>query len=173
MPGAAFLEGDRLTLSTVEEDDLPFLVDLTNDPDVRRSTSGHAPRNLRDRREWFESLGEGDDVALLARAEGERVGLVSLDGVHETWGRAEVGYTVAPAHWGNGYATEAVELLVAYAFDERRLHKVAARTYATNAASERVLEKAGFEREATLACEAFVDGEYVDLHCWRRFAEEG
>lgn len=58
-----------------------------------------------------------------------------------------------------------------YGFRERRLNKVAARTYATNAASERVLEKAGFERGATLEREAFVEGAYVDVNCWRRFVD--
>lgn len=105
MPGATFLEGDRVTLTTVEEADLPFLVELLDDPDVRRSTSRSAPRNRQAQRDWFESLGESDGVVLLARADGDRVGLVSLDGVVEPWGRAEVGYTVAPDHWGNGYAS--------------------------------------------------------------------
>jgi RimJ/RimL family protein N-acetyltransferase len=60
-----------------------------------------------------------------------------------------------------------VALLTGYAFDERRLEKLAATVYEHNPASMRVLEKAGWHEEAVLEREAFVGGDRVDLH---RFA---
>lgn len=57
----------------------------------------------------------------------------------------ELGYWIAPAHWGRGYAGEAVRavLSVARALGHRR---VVARHFVDNQASGRVLEKAGFQR---------------------------
>ncbi|MFC7176520.1 GNAT family N-acetyltransferase [Halosegnis marinus] len=121
-----------------------------------------------DEREWIE---EGEGTHLLVTADGERVGLIGYEPVEEPWGVAELGYFLDPGAWGNGYATAAVELVTTHAFRERRYEKVVAGVYATNPASARVLEKAGFEREAVLEREAFRDGERVDLHRYALFAD--
>ena len=164
MPGPVFLRGDRVDLHPIEESDLPFLVEAMNDPDVWRTLRSRSPMNRQQEREWFEGLADREGVVLLVVAEGDPVGSVGYGDVDGNWGTAEVGYVVHPDHWGNGYATEAVTLLTGYAFDERRLEKLAAGVYAHNPASMRVLEKAGWHGEAVLEREAFVGGERVDLH---------
>jgi RimJ/RimL family protein N-acetyltransferase len=164
MPGPIFLEGDSVTLHPVEEEDLGFLQRLVNDPRVRRGIQSVAPLTLEDEREWHESVVEGDDVHLLVCDDDGPVGVVGLNALDESDGTAEVGYFLAPGSWGNGYATDAVERAVAYAFTERRLHKVYANVFASNDASRRVLEKAGFEREGVHREQCFVDGEHVDIY---------
>jgi RimJ/RimL family protein N-acetyltransferase len=77
-----------------------------------------------------------------------------------------------PSAWGNGYATDALREICRYGFDERRLNKVVARAYETNPASNRVLEKVGFEQEGTFRQEAFVRGEFVDIHRYGLLAAE-
>jgi RimJ/RimL family protein N-acetyltransferase len=56
-------------------------------------------------------------------------------------GQAEVGYVLDPAHYGRGYATEAVEALLRLGFEDLGLHRAAARCDARNAASWRVMER--------------------------------
>jgi len=63
---------------------------------------------------------------------------------------AEVGYWIGQECWGRGIATEALRLFTGYAFDRLGLLRVFALPFADNAASIRVLEKAGFQREGTL-----------------------
>ncbi len=92
--------------------------------------------------------------------------------VNDRWGTAEIGYMIAPDEWGNGYATDALRTLTAHAFRERRIHKLSAQVYETNDASQRVLEKAGYSQEGIFREEAFVDGEYVDVHRYGLLAEE-
>lgn len=165
MPGAAFLEGETVTLRTLEEEDLPFCRDAVNDPDVRGSIETTRPMSLAAEREWFEDLQANDDhVVLLICVDGEPVGTVGLDGIDRRAGVAEIGYLVVPSHWGNGYATAAVELLAGYAFDELRLNRVQAHVYEFNEASKRVLEKAGFEAEGVKREGDFVAGAHVDVH---------
>ena len=65
---------------------------------------------------------------------------------------------------GEGYATAATELLVGYAFDQRRLNKLIANAFDFNAGSQRVLEKVGFVEEGIRREEAFVNSEFVDIH---------
>lgn len=74
---------------------------------------------------------------------GRLVGDVGLSPADEEPGVIKVGYTIAPAFQGRGYATEAVGALVAYAFDTLEADIVRAYASAQNAPSVRVAEKVG------------------------------
>jgi RimJ/RimL family protein N-acetyltransferase len=76
---------------------------------------------------------------------------------------AEVGYWLGHEFWGQGIATAALRLLTAHAFEANpELRRLWAVPYATNAASARVLEKAGYVREGTLRRSAIKDGQILD-----------
>ena len=76
---------------------------------------------------------------------------------------AEVGYWIGVPFWGRGIATEAVRRITATAFlrhaDLRRLYAL---PFASNAASARVLEKAGYRREAVMRQSAIKEGIVQD-----------
>ena len=61
-------------------------------------------------------------------------------------GEAEIGYGIVSSRQGRGYATEAVQAMLAMAWADSRVRTVVAGTDPGNAASQRVLEKAGFRR---------------------------
>jgi RimJ/RimL family protein N-acetyltransferase len=75
---------------------------------------------------------------------------------------AELGYEIAPAWWGHGYATEAARAMVGFAFDALRVHSVAAWCVADNAGSIRVLEKVGLRQEGRLVQTDFYKGRWWD-----------
>jgi ribosomal-protein-alanine N-acetyltransferase len=79
---------------------------------------------------------------------------------------AEIGYWIGEPYWGNGYATEAVKLLVGFAFGELNLLRVYASVYDYNAASVRVLQKCGFHREAILKSSIIKEGKLHDEHLY-------
>lgn len=66
------------------------------------------------------------------------------------------------ASWGQGYATEAAEALLSWAFDALDLNRVQGETDTRNLGSARVLEKLAFTREGTLREDCIVDGEVSD-----------
>ncbi|MFB6176302.1 MAG: GNAT family N-acetyltransferase [Halobaculum sp.] len=163
MPGAIFLRGDELTLRPVEPGDSEFLNRNRNDPRVRE----WLPRARPQQRVETESRIEGDEdekggVTLLACRDGDPVGVVSLFAVSNDSGRATVSAWIDPEYHGDGYGTEATELLVEYAFTERRLHKLVAGALADNDPSRAVLESVGFREEGRQRDHYFVDGEYRD-----------
>lgn len=161
MPGPVFLAGDRVDLRTVEPDDAPFLARGRNHPEVRRWLPRAHPQSVGAAREAIEG-DERDGVSLLACDGDEPVGVVSLFLEVPESGRAMLGAWVAPEAQGEGYGTAATDLLVEYAFHERRLRKLEAGALATNGASRAVLESVGFEREGRMADHYVVDGERVD-----------
>jgi RimJ/RimL family protein N-acetyltransferase len=76
--------------------------------------------------------------------------------------QGEVGYVFNPAYHGRGLATEAVGALLRLGFEGLGLHRIAGHLDARNAASARVLERAGLRREAHLVENEFVKGEWTD-----------
>jgi ribosomal-protein-alanine N-acetyltransferase len=164
MPGPLFREGERVELRPVEPDDVEFLQRLVNHPEVRAGTAQFEPLNGPAEADWVERRAEEPGANFLVTANGDRVGTVGVVDPNDAWGTAELGYMVAPAEWGNGYATDAAREAAGWAFEERGLEKLTASAYAHNEASRRVLEKVGFTEEGVLRAEALVGGERVDLH---------
>lgn len=81
---------------------------------------------------------------------------------------AELGYWLAEPFWGRGIMTEAVHVFTAWAFENFEVHRIHARPFVTNAASARVLEKAGFQREGRLRANVFKSGEILDQFLYAR-----
>ncbi|KAG9451966.1 hypothetical protein H6P81_004870 [Aristolochia fimbriata] len=76
---------------------------------------------------------------------------VSQESAENSRHRASIGYVLAPGHWGRGIAARAVKMVVSAVFDEvPLLQRLEAVADVENPASQRVLEKAGFVREAVL-----------------------
>lgn len=82
----------------------------------------------------------------------------------DVWsGSAEIGWWLAPVHWGQGITTAAVRRLIRYCFDDLALHRVDAGIFATNPASSRVAEKAGMRFEGVATDAYLKNGELVDM----------
>ncbi|WP_394218740.1 GNAT family N-acetyltransferase [Halobacillus trueperi] len=75
---------------------------------------------------------------------------------------AFIGYFLDQDYNGRGYTTEAVRLLVAYAFDYLQLHRIEAGVMPQNKASIRVLEKAGFHKEGVAKKNVKINGKWED-----------
>lgn len=174
MPGPVFLRGDDVTLRTVEEEDLPFLQETINDPEVRQHLAGgRTPINAAQEREYYDEVVSSDEAVNLVVCDGEEaVGTIGLMDLDHRNGTAEIGLFLAPEYHGRGFGTEASELVTGYAFGELRLHRVLARVLAGNEASMRVWEKLGYEHEGVHREAAFVGGEHVDLHHYGVLADE-
>ncbi|GAB3231005.1 GNAT family N-acetyltransferase [Hymenobacter seoulensis] len=115
--------------------------------------------------EFFLSLVADDtrDLHLAIELEGEAVGSIGVHFKTDVRRRsAEIGYWLAQEQWGKGLATAAVKVLSSYVlahFDICRLYAV---VFASNPASGRVLEKAGYELEARLRRSVVKDGHTLD-----------
>jgi RimJ/RimL family protein N-acetyltransferase len=86
---------------------------------------------------------------------------------------AEMGYWLAEPYWEKGIMTDAVQFVTTWAFRELGLHRISAEPYATNTASHRVLEKAGFIREGVLHASAFKDGKILDQFLYSKIGNVG
>ena len=100
----------------------------------------------RNQREWGE--GTRATFAVVESTTGEGLGAIALT-IHRP-GLAEVGYWVSAERRRAGVATRAVRLLAGWAFHELHVDRLQLTTHPDNTASQRVAERAGFEREGIL-----------------------
>jgi len=76
----------------------------------------------------------------------------------------ELGYWLGEEYWGNSIMSEAVKQVIQYVFSELAFMKIFAMVFSSNTASMRVLEKAGFEKEAVLKSALIKNGIIMDFH---------
>lgn len=171
MPGTVFLEGDRLTLHLMEPEDHEFVADHWNAEPVRQQAR------------WPTLPLSGEDIAavgdrgdggaqFLVRHDDRSVGFVTLYDLDWRARNAEISYLIRPEEQGNGYATEAVDVCLSYAFDELGLQKVYAVVREGNEGSIQVLDAFGFEREGVLRNELYVNDEFIDEYRFGLLASE-
>ncbi|WP_439027869.1 GNAT family N-acetyltransferase [Haloarchaeobius sp. DT45] len=174
MPGALYLDGDDVTLRTVEEEDLDFVNEHINDRRVRLGMTMAHPAPMASTRHHFEENVSNDDSVnlLICVDDDDPAGMVILFDIDDRRGKAEIGIWLAPEYHGNGYGTEAAALVVDHAFGQRRLHRVLARVLTTNDASAGIWEKLGFTHEGTLRESEFKDGEYLGMRYFGLLSDE-
>ena len=83
----------------------------------------------------------------------------------------ELGYYIARERWGRGYATRAAQEICRYVFENTDIVRIYAEPFADNAASCRVLEKAGFTLEGTLRANAIKSGRIRDTRMYSLLRE--
>lgn len=148
---SVYLRTDRLTLRQFTRDDVDHLLELDGDPDVRRYLDmATAPSRLevierilpRFLSFYEHSCGFGYWAAE-ETGSGAFVGWFHFRPSATTTDEIELGYRLKPSVWGRGYATEGARALIRTGFEKPGVARVTATALAANAASIRVMEKAG------------------------------
>ena len=110
--------------------------------------------------------------ALERREDAAMIGECCLVSISDQCRRAEVGYALARSAWRQGYMDEALRALLGLAFGPMNLNRIEADVDPRNRASERCLERLGFQREGTLRERWIVSGEVSDSALYGLLARE-
>ena len=147
---------------------------------MRHANNANVARQLRDRfphpytradaQGFLKAAVSAADTSNLAiEVDGEAVGAVGyVIGTDVERYSAEIGYWLGEAYWGRGIATEALMLVTAHVFASANLLRLFALPFADNAGSIRVLEKAGYVREAILRSSSVKFGQPRDQALYAR-----
>lgn len=150
---AMFIRTERLFLRPAWSEDATELTSaIAQEPVARMLARMPWPYDESHARDWIESPRSPHLPSLLVTLPVDGGRIVGGCGLHLDNGKPSVGYWIAPHAWGRGYASEAVCALVSLA----RLaghQRLFARHLRDNAASGRVLRKAGFRQVE--ACSPF------------------
>lgn len=162
------LTTDRLTLRPFTLDDAPDLLAVFSDPAVMHYWSSEPWTSVRDAEAMIEQALAGYREQSEVRfgielaATGQLIGALNLHRFFPKNRRCEIGYALGSAHWGKGYASEALATGIDYAFHELRLNRIEADIDPRNTASGTLLERLGFRKEGYMPERWFVHGEMAD-----------
>ncbi len=154
--------------------DAPALAALLNNPNILNNLRDGIPYPYTeaDAQAFIQEMHSADPEGTFAYAivDGETLlgsmGAFRCGNIH--YRTAELGYYIGQAYWGQGYATEAVKQLCVQVFQQTNILRIFAEPFARDLASCRVLEKAGFQLEGTLRCNAEKNGEVLDMRLYAK-----
>ncbi|PVE98046.1 MULTISPECIES: GNAT family N-acetyltransferase [unclassified Microbacterium] len=171
---------ERLLLRPIAPGDAAAMHVYKSDPDAVRYVP-YEPLSLAEVEErigttWsrtrFAEPGDAVCLAVEEQETGALLGDVVLFWRSETDRAGEVGYIFDPRFAGRGYATEAVDALLALGFDGLGLHRIAARIDDRNTPSVGVVERLGFRREARLVESEWFKGEWTTMLVYAQLEDE-
>lgn len=162
------LATERLVLRRFRDSDAPALSGYRSDPGVARYQFWQAPVPLDQARRAVRAMAATDPAdpgwfqyAVERVDQGVLIGDVAVN-LHVNRMQADIGYTFARAHQGQGYATEAVLGVLDRLFRLQGLQRVSAICDARNLRSARLLERVGFHREGLRPAYTWLKDEWTD-----------
>lgn len=159
------IQTERLILRRKEEKDIPYMLSLFNDEEVRRYLGGYPPREERAMARMVKH-GRTTDWAVALPGTDEYIGECMLLNVVDGH-IGEIGYYFRREYWGQGYAAEAVNALIAYCSGTLNLRRLWANVDDRNERSKRLLGRLGFEHVAILR-ESDFGGRVADVAVYTR-----
>ena len=180
MPLAApdTIDTERLQLRLVRESDLPALLEVNSSDEVTALLPYARWDSMADARAWLDRMegiqagGLALQFVVVSRSAGVAIGTCLLFRFEEGSARAELGYVLGRAHWGQGLMHEALVALIDCAFGAMGLRRLEAEVDTRNAASARVLRRLGFVREGLLRQRWVAKGEVKDVEMYGLLRDE-
>ena len=163
------LRGERVHLTSLSQGDVSTIVRWEEDALFLRLSGAEParPRTAWAIEEWLNQLDKSSTEMMFAirlRSTNELIGLAGIDDI--LWSSRVGGIFVAfgnRTHWGQGYGSEALQLLLTYAFSELNLYRLQVTIFSYNTRSIAMVEKCGFKQEGVYRQFVQRDGQRYDM----------
>lgn len=161
-------ETARLHLRALTEADLDALYALYRQPEVAEYSDADPLTSMEEAEELLayfqEAYAERAQArwGIVLKQTSALIGACAIFGFDMQHRRAEIGYELSSAYWGQGIMAEALRPMLAYSFTALDLHRIEAIVTPENTRSARLLEKLGFRHEGTLRQRFFFHDRFWD-----------
>lgn len=160
------METPRLCFRSIKRTDLEDVHNYASNPKTSQYLLWEPHRSLEYTREFIEVVlskyksGEYNDWAIVYKHNDKMIGTCGFTNIDEENNVVEIGYVINPEYWGMGIATEAVEVIIEFAFEELQANRVEAKFMFGNDASLAVMKKVGMKFEGYQREAMLVKGKY-------------
>ncbi|WP_310557860.1 GNAT family N-acetyltransferase [Flavobacterium sp.] len=162
------LQSERLVLRRVVKEDVAEIFALRSDQEVMKyiprpllKTEEEAIAHITAIDEKIDS-NEGINWAITQKGNSKLIGIIGHYILKPEHFRSEIGYMLLPEYHGKGIISEALKEVVNYGFEVMKLHSIEAIIDPENIASEKVLQKNGFVKEAHFKENEYYEGQFID-----------
>jgi len=161
------LQTERLLLRPLVPDDLEFVFNHFSSEAVNKYLTDDDPvqtyEQAKEIVDFYQGSGNLHNRWVLERKEDKRsIGTCGFHRWDKRCSRAEVGYDLSEAFWGQGYMREAMKATLKFGFEEMALNRVEAFVDVENMASLKLMKRLGFQREGVLREYYSLNGKYFD-----------
>jgi ribosomal-protein-alanine N-acetyltransferase len=162
------LETERLLLRRLNENDVKEVLALRGNPETMKFIPKPLAKTKEDALAHIAMIEDkiinniGINWGITIKGNPKIFGIIGIYKFYPENHRAEIGYMSLPKFNGQGYITEAIKTVVAYGFEQLNLHSIEAIIDPENSASERVLQKNGFVKEAHILENELWEGKFWD-----------
>lgn len=160
---------DRLILKEITPNDAEALYSMRSNPEIMKYIDRSIPSSVKDIIELIEKMdltrksGDGISWSMFKKDNPQvMIGNIGLFKIMKENYRAEIGYMLNTDEQQKGIMYEAIQRVIEYGFKEINLHSMEANINPANEASRKLLQKAGFVKEAYFRENFFYDGIFLD-----------
>ncbi|WP_088041005.1 GNAT family N-acetyltransferase [Bacillus sp. EAC] len=164
------LETERLTLVQITQANVIEIFSIFSNDEVIRyygmnafTEKVQAEKMIESFQTRFENQ-HGMRWGLIEKESNELIGTIGLNNLIIASKRTEIGYDLLPAYWRKGYASEAINKVITYCYQNLGLYRIGAIIFPENIASSSLLEKIGFKMEGKLRGYLFQGNESHDVN---------
>lgn len=162
------LKSERLIFRNFLDTDAKNLFEIRSDERVMNYMDTFKHKSIEDAKNLINSIQKsfeeksGINWVIIEKHSEQFVGYFGFWRLMKDHCRAEVGYALSPEFWGKGYMTEAMDKMIDFGFNELKLHSIEANVNPNNSSSIKLLERAGFKKEAYFRENYLFNGEFID-----------
>lgn len=166
------LETDRLTLRQITDQDAEAIFSCFSNDEVTRYYGLENMKSIEQAVSMVQTFAalyqekRGIRWGMERRNTKELIGTIGFHALAQKHKRAELGYEIIPAHWRNGFASEAISEVISYGFASLGLTRIGAVVFTQNKASNRLLVKKGFQKEGVLRQYMYQNGIPYDTNVY-------
>lgn len=158
----------RLFLRRIRPKDKSNIFTGLSDPDVIRfyGISFTTLENTEEQMDWYEQLWQEQTGLWWAICDKDTGAFLGACGYNEYLAeeqKVELGYWILPPYWRKGYASEALQLIIPFAFRVLKVKRIEAFVELGNVASDALLEKHGFSYESTMRNCEYKNDHFISL----------
>ena len=162
-----FLIGERIYIKPLEKDEMVYIRKWTNDPEIRRLTGEVKPMTPARGDDYFENVRSDTNrewFIIVLKENDKVIGETGLLRMFSPWRTTDLTIIIGEKEeWGKGYGTEAINLMLDYAFGYLNFHRVSIGVVGFNERALRFYEAVGFKREGIQRDGYYYNHEYHDF----------
>lgn len=167
---------DDYCIRSYEYSDKEALIKYANNYNISRLLRDQFPfpYTQNDAEMWLvHACNQHPETNFVIANENELIGAIGIN-LQEDVNRfsAEIGYWLGEPFWNKGIITRVLKVFTGFAFNNFELNRIYANVFEGNDASEKVLIKAGYKKEATLRKAVFKEGKFIDQYIYAILKEE-
>ncbi len=162
------LTTDRLVLRKTKIEDAEEVFIMRSDPELLRYVDRDPAKTIDEARSFIQLITDnldnnvGVSWAMTLKDNDKMIGSIAIWRIDKENHRGEIGYVLLTEYQGKGLMLEAIQAVADYGFKEMKLHSLEANINPDNLASQHVLERAGFVREAYFRENYYYNGKFID-----------